>query len=205
MKKILKAPLQRRDLEGIRVGDIIYYTGTLITGRDDVHRKIVVEQERIPVNMSGLALFHAGPIVDESNNTMRIISVGPTSSIRMENEARDFIRKSGLRMMVGKGGMGPKATAACKEYGAIHCMYPGGCAVSASKHVKEITGVFWRELGMPECMWVFEVEEFGPLVVSIDIYGENLFETNREQFKKTRIVVERELVKKVSGYINGDQ
>lgn len=205
MKKVLKAPLTRSDLEGIHVGDIVYYTGTLVTGRDDVHRKVVVEKEPCPVDMEGIALFHAGPIVDESGGGMKIVSVGPTSSIRMENEAGDFMKMTGLRLMIGKGGMGPKTTAACQEHGAIHCVYPGGCAVSASRHVSRISDVFWRELGMPECMWVFEVEEFGPLVVSIDMYGGNLFESNRAVYQNSRAVVGKQLREQVSGYILGDE
>jgi len=96
--------------------------------------------------------------------------------------------------------MGPKTTAACQKFGAIHCVYPGGCAVVAGTHVKKISEVFWREIGMPECMWVMEVEEFGPLIISIDAYGNNLFEENRKLFEEEKARLVQEVKQAVARY-----
>jgi L(+)-tartrate dehydratase beta subunit len=96
----------------------------------------------------------------------------------MEDDAAEFIEKTGLKVMIGKGGMGKKTSEACRRRKAIHCVYPGGCAVLGARQVEKIEAVFWRELGMPECMWVLRVTEFGPLVVAIDSRGNNMFLEN---------------------------
>lgn len=201
MKKILSTPIKAQDLENIHTGDIIYLTGTLVTGRDDVHRRVVHEGMTSPYDFNGGAVFHAGPIVKELPEENLLISVGPTSSIRMEADAADFIRMTGLKMMVGKGGMGPKTTKACKEYKTIHCVFVGGCAVSAASHVEKIEDCFWRELGMPECEWVMKVHEFGPLIVSIDTHGNNLFEENKAKYAARKEACEAPILQSVKDYL----
>ena len=175
--KIINIPA---DITGLSTGDIVYLSGTIATGRDDAHRRIVHEGLESPFDFRGTAIFHAGPIVREnpiggSSGEYEIVSVGPTSSVRMEEWAAGFIEKTGVRVMIGKGGMGDKTASACREHGAIHCVYPGGCAVLGAKQVEKIEAVYWRELGMPECLWVMRVRELGPLIVSIDTKGNNMF------------------------------
>lgn len=201
MKKILKTPIKAEDLEDLRIGDIVYLTGTLVTGRDDVHRRVVHEGMTSPYDFRGGAIFHAGPIVKESPRENLLISVGPTSSIRMEEDERDFIEKTGVKLLVGKGGMGPKTTEACKEFKAIHCVFVGGCAVSAASHVEKIEDCFWRELGMPECEWVMKVKEFGPLIVSIDIHGGNLFTENKARYAARKEECEAPIIDSVKDYL----
>ncbi len=70
-----------------------------------------------------------------------------------------------------RGGMGPNTERACKEFGAIHCVFPAGNAVVAATEVEEIVEAQWRDLGMPETLWHCHVNEFGPLIVSIDAEG----------------------------------
>ena len=178
MKKIITTPITDEAIAELRAGDIFYLSGTLATGRDDVHRRVVHEGIKSPFDFHGLAIFHAGPIVREENGKYELISVGPTSSIRMEEWAADFIARTGVKLMIGKGGMGGKTAAACREHKALHCVYPGGCAVLGASQTEKVTGVYWRELGMPECLWVMQVRDFGPLMVSIDTQGNNLFAEN---------------------------
>lgn len=201
MKKILTTPIKAEDLEDLRIGDIVYLTGTLVTGRDDVHRRVVHEGMTSPYDFNGGAIFHAGPIVRESPEENLLISVGPTSSIRMETDERDFIEKTGVKLLVGKGGMGPKTTEACKEFKAIHCVFVGGCAVSAASHVEKIEDCFWRELGMPECEWVMKVKEFGPLIVSIDTHGGNLFVENKARYAARKEECEAPIIDSVKDYL----
>jgi L(+)-tartrate dehydratase beta subunit len=181
-RRIIHTPLCDNEIENLKTGDIVYLTGALVTGRDDVHRRIVREGMESPVDFKGIAIFHAGPIVREGPSSYELISVGPTSSIRMEEYAAEFIAKTGVKMMIGKGGMGNKTAAACREHKALHCVYPGGCAVLGAGQVEKIETVFWRELGMPECLWVMRACEFGPLIVSIDTRGNNLFSDNAAHY-----------------------
>lgn len=194
-KKILTTPIQNEDLESLTIGDIIYLNGYLITSRDDVHQRLIKQHKELPVDLAGKAIFHAGPIMQEIEDQpgkYRVISIGPTTSMRMEKYEKEFIGATGLKIIVGKGGMGPNTVAGCQEHKAIHTVFPGGCAVLAANCVEEVEEVQWLDLGMPEAMWVMRVKEFGPLIVSIDTKGNNLFENNKKAFnlKKEEIVEE---------------
>lgn len=201
-KKILTTPIKASDIEDLHVGDIVYLTGTLVTGRDDVHRRVVHEGLKSPYDFNGGAIFHAGPIVKESPKENVLISVGPTSSIRMEADEADFIEKTGVKLIVGKGGMGPKTTEGCKKFKAIHCVFVGGCAVTSASHVEKIMDCFWRELGMPECEWVLKVNEFGPLIVSIDTHGNNMFVENKAKYAANKEACEAPIIDSVKDYLN---
>ena len=102
--------------------------------------------------------------------------------MRMEKFEYEFVKESGVRVIIGKGGMKENTERACKEFGAIHCVFPAGNAVVAATEVEEIVDAQWRDLGMPETLWHCRVKEFGPLIVSIDTEGRNLFEENKVVF-----------------------
>ncbi len=103
------------------------------------------------------------------------VAAGPTTSTRMDIFEDEFIKDFKVRVVIGKGGMGKKTTDAMAKYGAVYGAFTGGAAVLAARAIKNVKSVEWYDLGMPEAMWVFEVEEFGPLVVAIDSHGNNLF------------------------------
>lgn len=182
-KKVLTTPIQRKDLEGIKAGDIIYLTGHITTCRDVAHRRLIELGRELPVDVRDGAILHAGPIVRElGEDTFETVSVGPTTSMRMEKFEYDFVKETGVRLIVGKGGMGPNTERACKEFGALHLVFPAGNAVLAATEVEEIESANWRELGMPETLWTCRVKEFGPLIVSIDTEGNNWFEQKKVEY-----------------------
>ena len=179
-KKVLITPMTKADLADIQTGDIVYLDGDLMTCRDVAHRRVIEYGRELPYDIRGKAILHAGPIVrPTSEGGYEMVSVGPTTSMRMEKFEYDFTQRTGVRVIVGKGGMGPNTERACKEFGAIHCVFPAGCAVVAATEVLEIQEHHWDELGMPETLWVCKVREFGPLIVSIDANGRNLFEEQK--------------------------
>ena len=198
-KKILTTPVSAEDLKDIHIGDVVYLNGDLTTCRDVAHRRLVEEGRPLPVDVKDAAIFHAGPIIRPlENDKFEMVSVGPTTSMRMEKFEYEFVQKSGVRVIVGKGGMGPNTERACKEFGAIHCVFPAGCAVVAATEVQRIAEHHWDELGMPETLWCCKVKEFGPLIVSIDANGENLFEKNKVDFNKKKDAAIEEICKHVS-------
>lgn len=200
MKKVLATPIRADELADIRVGDIVYLDGYLVTCRDVAHRRLVENKRALPVDLTGLAIFHAGPIVKQAQDRWSMVSVGPTTSMRMERFEREFVRQTGVKLVIGKGGMGPETMAACRECKALHLVFPGGCGVVGAEAVEEIERVEWQELGMPESLWVCRVKEFGPLIVSIDTQGQNLFEQNKVQFL-CRMKEAAENIKKQVGFI----
>ncbi len=191
MKKILTTPIKTEDLIDLRIGDVIYLTGTLVTCRDTGHKRRVLSNVKPKVDLQGGAVFHAGPIVKKTNDKWEMVSVGPTTSMRMEKYEKEFIEATGVKLIIGKGGMGEKTTKACIDNKVVHTVFPGGSAVVAGSEVEEITDVEWLDLGMPEAFWVLKVKEFGPLIVSIDTKGNNLFENNKKLFNDKK---EKELL-----------
>ena len=185
-----KTPVTDEDIRKVHIGDVIYLTGDIVTGRDDVHHRVVIGGKEPPVDLKGKAIFHAGPIMkkiskDGEPDKYKVISVGPTTSMRMEKAQAEFLEKTG-KIIIGKGGMGPKTTKGCVDNCAVHTIFPGGCAVVAAEEVIDCEGVEWLDLGMPEAMWKLKCDKFGPLIVSIDSYGNNLIENNKIDFNTKR-------------------
>ncbi|MDA3058188.1 L(+)-tartrate dehydratase subunit beta [Campylobacter sp. VBCF_05 NA6] len=201
-KKILQTPISREDLEDIKIGDIIYLSGNIVTCRDVAHRRVVEKNMPLPLDIRGGAILHAGPIIKKTSaggeDRYEIVSVGPTTSMRMEKFEYEFIEKTGVRVIVGKGGMASNTENGCKDFGALHCVFPAGCAVIAAMEVEEIQSADWMELGMPETLWNCKVKEFGPLIVSIDAKGNNLFEKNKVEFNKKKDEALAEILPEVS-------
>ena len=193
MKKILTTPIKSEDLEDLKVGDVVYLTGRLVTCRDVAHRRLIEQGRELPVDLEGGAIFHAGPIVRKKDDgSFEMVSIGPTTSMRMEKFEREFIEQTGVKLIVGKGGMGPQTAAGCEEHKAVHAIFPGGCAVLAATLVEEIEGAEWQDLGMPETLWINRVREFGPLIISIDTKGNNLIQQNKAAFnEKKKPVLDR--------------
>lgn len=198
-KKILTTPIQAEDLENIKAGDIIYLTGHITTCRDVAHRRLIEYGRELPVNLKDGAILHAGPIIrDLGDDTYEMVSVGPTTSMRMEKFEYEFVKQTGVRLIVGKGGMGANTERACKEFKALHVVFPAGNAVLAATEVEEIEQANWKELGMPETLWTCRVKEFGPLIVSIDTYGNNWFEQKKVEYNETKEKVLAEINKHVN-------
>ena len=139
-KKVLITPISAEDLADIKIGDIVWLDGDLMTCRDVAHRRLVEYGRELPYDIRNKAIFHAGPIVRKIEGTeddYEMVSVGPTTSMRMEKFEYEFTKLTGVRVIVGKGGMGPNTERACKEFGAIHCVFPAGCAVVAATEVEK--------------------------------------------------------------------
>lgn len=186
-KKVLTTPITREDITSLRAGDVIYINGDIVTGRDDVHIRVTKEGMELPSDIRGKALMHAGPIVRGSEETgYEMVSIGPTTSMRMEKFEYDFISKTGVRLIIGKGCMGSRTAEACREFGAVHCVLPAGNAVVCAVCTEAISGVEWLDLGMPEALWSLRVKEFGPLIVSIDTTGRNYFEEKKTEYDRIK-------------------
>ncbi|MFA2913224.1 L(+)-tartrate dehydratase subunit beta [Acinetobacter pittii] len=196
---MLTTPIKDEDLLDLKVGDVVYLTGRLVTCRDVAHRRLIEQGRELPVNLEGGAIFHAGPIVrKKGENDFEMVSIGPTTSMRMEKFEREFIKQTGVKLIVGKGGMGPETAAGCQENIAVHAIFPGGCAVLAATLVEEIEGAEWQDLGMPETLWINRVREFGPLIISIDTKGNNLIQQNKVEFQAKKAPILEKISKQLS-------
>ena len=173
-----KLPVSEAEVRRLKVNDVLYLSGRMVTARDQAHRRALEwtkEGKPLPVELEGLAVFHCGPIMTKQGEKWVAVAAGPTTSTRMDLFEDKFIENFKPRIIVGKGGMGQRTADAMAKYGAVYCAFTGGAAVLAAKSIKRVAGVEWLDLGMPEAMWILEVELFGPLVVAIDSHGNNLF------------------------------
>ena len=119
-KKILVTPISAEDLKDIHIGDIVYLTGDITTCRDVAHRRVVEEGREIPVDVRNAAILHAGPIIRPlGDEKYEMVSVGPTTSMRMEKFEYEFVETTGVRVIVGKGGMKENTERACKDFGPL--------------------------------------------------------------------------------------
>ena len=200
-KKVLITPVTDEDLAHIHIGDIIYLDGDMVTCRDVAHRRLIEGKRELPVDLHGKSIFHAGPIVRPipgKEDAWEMVSVGPTTSMRMEKFEKEFVEQTGVKVIIGKGGMKENTEYACKNFKAIHCVFPAGCAVLAATEVERIAEHHWDELGMPETLWCCKVKEFGPLIVSIDTEGRNMFEENKVTYNQKKDAAIEEICKHVS-------
>jgi fumarate hydratase subunit beta len=176
----LTTPLTEGDVRRLRAGDIVYLSGLIFTARDAAHKKIISILEsggKLPFETRGLAVYHAGPIVRRRDGEWEVVAAGPTTSARMEPVEPRFIELTGVRMIIGKGGMGRGTREACQRYGAVYAVFTGGAAVLAAQSVERVEAVYWLdELGMAEAVWLLRVRDFGPLTVVIDSHGNDLYE-----------------------------
>jgi fumarate hydratase subunit beta len=175
----LTTPLSEEDVRNLKLGDSVYLSGTMYTGRDEVHIRsleYLEEGKEVPVNFKDMAIFHCGPIMKKDNEHWSVVAAGPTTSTRMNSLEPQFIEHFGVRAVIGKGGMSRPTIEAMEKFGCVYLAITGGAAILAAKGMKEVKGVEWFDMGMPEAIWIVETENFGPLTVAIDAHGNSLFE-----------------------------
>ena len=168
----LKTPLSREDILNLRAGDVVHLSGIIYTARDSAHRKILelAGKGELPFELEGAVIYHCGPIVRRVGDTYEVVSAGPTTSARM-NPYLDGLLSLGVRGIIGKGGM----EIAPFKGRAVYFAFTGGAGSLAAKSIKKVLAVYWlEELGVPEAVWVLEVEDF-PLLVAIDAHGNSLY------------------------------
>ncbi len=157
--KKLELPLTEQSVCELKVGDIVLLSGRLFTGRDQLHSYVAGGGE-LPKDLKDSAIYHCGPVAVEENSQWEIKAAGPTTSIREEPYEADFIEKTGIRAVIGKGGMGPKTASALKKHGAVYLHAIGGAAALYAEAIKKVHGVDFLEWGTPEAMWELEVKDF---------------------------------------------
>jgi len=168
---VLRPPVSEAEVRALKVGDVVLLSGQVFTGRDAIHAYLMKNPP--PVDLSGAALYHCGPVMLKEGERWVTKAAGPTTSMREEPYEHEVIRRYGVRIVIGKGGMGPKTSEAMKECGAVYLNAIGGAAQFYARTVKRVLGVHLMEFGIPEAMWHYEVEGF-PAIVTMDAHGNSL-------------------------------
>ena len=172
----LSFPFTEDKVRALKVGDAVGISGVVFTGRDAVH-KYLHEGGALPpgVNLRDGIIYHCGPVVmKDEQGQWKVTAAGPTTSIREEPYQGQIIRDFGLRGVIGKGGMGDRTLAACREHGCVYLHAIGGAAQVLAECVKKVRNVYLlEEFGSPEAIWELEVVDF-PAVVTMDAHGNSL-------------------------------
>ena len=167
-------PAAEESVRRLSAGDEVLLSGIVYTGRDRFHKHLA-EGNASPVDLRGGAIYHCGPVVLRAGQGWRIVAAGPTTSARENPYMAGIIRREGVRIVIGKGGMGEETVAACRECGCVYLQAVGGAAASLAKCVRKVAGVrFLEEFGATEACWALEVADF-PAMVAIDASGRSLF------------------------------
>lgn len=185
----IQLPLTAETVRSLKVGDPLTLSGVMVTGRDAVHKWLVdtfIKNTRQPQGddlevyeaikplLNGSVIYHCGPVVAGLDTRIyRFVAAGPTTSSREEPYQGDVMRHFNVRGVIGKGGMGPKTLAACQEVPGVYLHAIGGAASLIAQTVTRVLEVYKLDFGVPEAMWVIEVNDF-PVVVTMDAHGSSL-------------------------------
>ncbi|MCS7131560.1 MAG: FumA C-terminus/TtdB family hydratase beta subunit [Hadesarchaea archaeon] len=184
--KRLKPPLDEESVRGLKVGDFVSITGRIFTARDrtyDMILKLFRTGRRMPLDLRGGVVYHCGPLARKMRGTWQVLSAGPTTSARLDHMQVEFVKLTGARALVGKGGVGEDVAKELRRLGCIYLAFTGGAGVLAASAVERVEKVLWQNLGAAEALWVLRVRNFGPLVVAIDLRGGNLYLRKTEDAK----------------------
>lgn len=177
----LRAPLDEVTMRKLQLQDTVYLDGTLFGIRDATQRRIFDEGIAPPADLTGGVCIHTAPGVKKlPDGSFQKISIGTTTSPRMDRFVPGLLKQYGVRAVVGKGGLLQPSVDAMKEFGAVYLAIVGGAAALETMQIEEIEEVWWEDL-MPECLWKFRVRDFGPLIVAIDAHGNSHYQKVQQE------------------------
>jgi fumarate hydratase subunit beta len=183
MTKKISAPLTEEQARSLKVGDEVFLSGSILTGRDVAHKRLCYaldNGEKLPVSLEGQIIYFVGPSPAKPGNP--IGSAGPTTSYRMDPYSPILMKQAGLRGMIGKGPRSERVVNIMKEKGCVYFAAIGGAAALIAKTIKKAEVVCYPELG-PEAIRKLTVENF-PVIVAQDSEGNSLFEEGPKKYKR---------------------
>jgi fumarate hydratase class I len=182
-------PISDEEIRELKNGDTVFLNGIMLTGRDAVHKWMIdtfIEKTRTPEGndlevyeaikpqLDGGIIYHCGPVVSGlDTGDYKFVAAGPTTSIREEPYQGRVMEHFNIKGVIGKGGMGPKTLKACQDVPGVYFHAIGGAATLIAQSVKKVLGVHKMDFGVPEAIWVLEVEDF-PVVVTMDSHGASI-------------------------------
>ena len=178
---VLQPPISEAEVRGLRANDTVTLEGTLFGIRDANQIALFDHGRETRFDMRGHAAIHTAPNVKkvpvspEHPAGYAPICVGTTTSARMERFTRPLLERLGVRLIIGKGGLGAGSLAAFREAGGAYLAVIGGTAALETTWVEAIEDVDMDDLH-PESIWKFRVRGFGPLLVAMDSHGASLYE-----------------------------
>jgi L(+)-tartrate dehydratase beta subunit len=173
-------PVTEAQVRALRVNDTVTLNGALYGIREATQIHLFDRGRRTRFDLAGHAVIHTAPNVKKVEKSQRYpagyapICVGTTTSARMERFTRPLMREYGVRIVIGKGGLGQESQKAFAELGGAYLAIIGGTAALETTWIEAIEDVDLDDLN-PESLWKFRVRGFGPLLVAMDSVGASLF------------------------------
>ena len=182
-------PISPETIRELHTGDTVALTGILATGRDAVHKWMIdtfIRKTRQPAGddqevyeaikpiFKESLIYHCGPVVSGlDTGEYKFVAAGPTTSIREEPYQSEVMGHFDMRGVIGKGGMGNSTLQACQDIPAAYFRAIGGAATLIAESVEKVIGVHKLDFGVPEAIWVLQVNRF-PVVVTMDSHGKSI-------------------------------
>lgn len=171
----LNTPLSRDETRDLRVGDEVWISGIIWGVRDASLIRMIDDQDIPNCDFNGGFFLHTAPSVRKGESGELIpVSVGTTTSMRMDRFTSGCIKDLGAAGIIGKGGLSENSSQILKDVGGVYLSITGGAASLETQQVEAIEDIFLEDL-MPECVWKFRVKRLGPLIVSMDSHGNSLY------------------------------
>lgn len=174
MAKRIQLPITDEDIKGLKAGDSVLLTGTIITGRDAAHKRLfelIEKGEELPVDVRGELIYYVGPAPAKPGYAVG--PAGPTSSYRMDKFTPALL-DLGMKGMIGKGARSQEVIDAIVRNKAVYFAAIGGAAALIAKSIKKEEILCYEDLGT-EAVRRYTVEDF-PCIVAIDSEGNNVYE-----------------------------
>ena len=184
-------PISEDDVRKLKTGDHVVLQDTLFGLRDATLIHMFDKGRETRLDLDGHAVIHTAPNVKKvpvSNSFpagYQSICIGTTTSDRMERFTRPLMEKNGVRMIIGKGGLGDDSAKAFKDLGGVYLAIIGGTAALETTWIERILDVDMDDLN-PESLWQFEIKDFGPLLVAMDAHGASLYDAVNDQARDRR-------------------
>ncbi|MDA8443374.1 MAG: Fe-S-containing hydro-lyase [Peptococcaceae bacterium] len=179
---LLQTPLTQAKVAQLKAGDAVLISGTIYTGRDAAHKKMVdalAQGQELPFDVKDQIIYYVGPSPAKPGQV--IGSAGPTTSYRMDAYAPKLI-ELGLSGMLGKGWRSPEVIEAMQAHGAIYFAAIGGAGAYIARCIKEAEVIAYPELG-PEAVRKLRVENL-PAIVAIDASGKSIYAEGKARYQQ---------------------
>lgn len=178
----LNTPIDSKIINNLKSGDIVYISGTIYTGRDAAHAKLVDlinNDDSFPKFLKNQIIYYVGPTPKKPDKP--IGSAGPTSSYRMDLYSK-VLMDYGVKIMIGKGNRSDEFKKEMIESNSIYLSAIGGTGAKISSSIISSKVVAFEELG-PEAVYKLEVRDF-PAIVAYDLHGNDLFKDEKKIYRK---------------------
>lgn len=196
----LNTPIEADQIRQLELDDVVYLSGTVYVMMFDNQFEKLMEPirrgEPSPLDLDGGVIYHTGTIYHKKEDgTYDFRAIGATTSMKFNRQTPEIIRKTGVRVIIGKGGMNREVLSAMEECGCVYLSVVGGCSAIYTPHVQDITKEIWPQKSWSKNVLELKLDQFGPMFVAMDAHGNSVFEkvgnaaeTNRgEIYRKLRI------------------